>query len=111
MAKSSCVAQWPRAEAVASIDRSAVVQQFGHQIEAIFVGGRKQRQRHFDRADLRLDRFETKADLAAHLRFRSQSRGCAQRGDDATERSELTIQAISPGGSSFQSGTASAQFQ
>jgi hypothetical protein len=39
MAKPSGMAQWPRAEAVARIDRSAVVQQFGHQFEAIFVGG------------------------------------------------------------------------
>ena len=39
MAKPSGMAQWPRAKAVARIDRSAVVQQFGRQFEAIFVRG------------------------------------------------------------------------
>ncbi|HYS85112.1 MAG TPA: hypothetical protein VEN78_08935 [Bradyrhizobium sp.] len=52
-----------------------MIEQFGHQIEAILVDGGKQRQRYFDGADLRFDRFEPKPDFPAGLRFRGASGG------------------------------------
>lgn len=98
------MAEGPGAKPVARVDRRTIVQQFGRQSDAISVNSRKQRQRHFDRTDLRLDRLKTKADFAARRGFRSQRRGCsAQRRDDVTERSELKIQTVSPG-SFFLSG-------
>ena len=69
------MAEWPGAEAVARVDRCAVIEQLGHEIEAILVDGGKQRQRHFDGADLRFDRFKPKPDFPAGLRFHGTSGG------------------------------------
>jgi hypothetical protein len=79
------VTEGPSAKPVTRVDRCAVVEQFGCEIEAILVDGGKQRQRHFDRADLRFDRFKPKPDIPARLGFRgARDGGCAQRGNNRT---------------------------
>ena len=85
MTYSRGVAEGPGAKPITRVDRCAVVEQVGCEIEAILVDGGKQRQRHFDRTDLRFDRFKAKPDIPARLGFRgARDGGCAQRDNNRT---------------------------
>jgi hypothetical protein len=102
MAESRGVAQGSGAEPVACIDGSAAVEQPGRDIDAIFVDGREQRQRHFDRADLRLDSFIAETDIAARLGFSGAGKRdgvCRGDGRKREVQSEVAGQAVSPGSS------------
>src|SRR5258707_12264745 len=100
MAESRGVAQGSGAEPVARIDGSAAVEQPGRDIDAIFVDGREQRQRHFDRADLRLDSFIAETDIAASLGFSGAGkRDSVCRGDGRKRevQSEVAGQRVASG--------------
>src|SRR5260221_12808684 len=76
MSGSRSMTEGPGAKPLTRVDRRAMVEQLGCEVEAILVDGGKQRQRHFDRADLRFDPLKSRASSAARLGFRADCSGC-----------------------------------